>query len=519
MSAVLQATAAGVSPWRRALAVLVILIAAILLLYRDTFVAMVGIWSRSDTFAHAFLVPPIVLWLAWRRREALVPYLPGSQPWLLLPVALAAVGWLLGDMAGVNAVTQLCATALLVLAVPAVLGLAVARQLVFPLAFLFFMVPVGEFLLPVMMEATADFTVSALQMTGVPVYREGLQFIIPTGAWSVVEACSGVRYLIASFMVGSLFAYLNYNSNRKRWLFAGFAILVPVVANWLRAYMIVMLGHLSGNTVAVGADHLIYGWVFFGAVIMVMFMIGARWSEAPAAVAAPLPRLVGQAEPGPRAWVAFVVLAMMVLAAPPVAAWQWAHSPPAASVTLKMPTLPGAPLLTDQPALLTPVFHGAAAQATATYAGGNGSVTVHVAYFRHQGYGAKLASSENTLVRSRDPLWHRVASGHTTIRVAGETVVMRTATMASNSGLNALAHQRLDAQQVYWVGGRLTTSDQWATVLGVYGRLSGRGDDGAIITFYTQGDAADLTSARLSAFVAAHLPALRAQLDAVQRAR
>ncbi len=43
--------------------------------------------------------------------------------------------------------------------------------------------------------------------------------------------------------------------------------------------MIVMIGHLSGNKLAAGVDHLIYGWVFFGIVIMAMFAIGARWSE------------------------------------------------------------------------------------------------------------------------------------------------------------------------------------------------------------------------------------------------
>ena len=42
-----------------------------------------------------------------------------------------------------------------------VLGWAVTRQMAFPLAFMFFMVPIGEFLLPVMMDWTADFTVGA----------------------------------------------------------------------------------------------------------------------------------------------------------------------------------------------------------------------------------------------------------------------------------------------------------------------------------------------------------------------
>ena len=70
-------------------------------------------------------------------------------------------------------------------------------------------------------------------------------------------------------------------------VFVAISFLVPVLANWLRAYMIVMLGHLSGNKLAVGVDHLIYGWVFFGVVMLLMFWIGARWREdepKPAAV-------------------------------------------------------------------------------------------------------------------------------------------------------------------------------------------------------------------------------------------
>ncbi len=110
-------------------------------------------------------------------------------------------------------------------------------------------------------------------------YREGQNFVVPSGNWSVVEACSGIRYLIASLTVGTLYAYLTYTSLKRRLIFVGISLLVPVVANWLRAYLIVMIGHLSGNKLAVGVDHLIYGWVFFGVVIAIMFAIGMRWAE------------------------------------------------------------------------------------------------------------------------------------------------------------------------------------------------------------------------------------------------
>ena len=180
-------------PWRQAYPALMLLVAWTLWLYRDTAFAMVTIWARSETFTHGFLVPPIVLWLVWRQRQAIAAQTPQPMLGAFVLIAGAAFGWLLGDLVAVNAVTQLALVALLVLSVPAVLGWHVTRLIIFPLGFLFFAVPIGEFLMPGLMEWTANFTVLALRLSGVPVYREGLNFVIPSGNWSVVEACSGVR--------------------------------------------------------------------------------------------------------------------------------------------------------------------------------------------------------------------------------------------------------------------------------------------------------------------------------------
>ena len=278
MSAV-PADMRSASPWRTALPAFLALALAILLLYRDTVEVMVGIWWRSETFAHCLLVLPISLWLVWRQRERLAACSPRAQPWFLLPLLAFAVVWLLSDLVVVGVASQFAVMSMLLLAVPAVLGIEVASVILFPLLFTFFAVPFGEFIVPMMMELTADFTVAALQITGVPVFREGQQFVIPSGNWSVIDECSGVRYLMASFMVGTLFAYLNYRSYRKRAVFMLFSLLMPVLANWLRAYIIVMLAHLSGNKLATGVDHILYGWVFFGAIIFLMFLIGSRWSD------------------------------------------------------------------------------------------------------------------------------------------------------------------------------------------------------------------------------------------------
>lgn len=519
MSAVLSVRE-GPSPWPLALGSVMGAMALVIGLYYSTFASMVAIWSNSATFTHAYLVVPISLWLVWQRRQVLRAIAPLPQPMWLLPMAAAGLLWLLGDLAGVNAVVQFAATAMLVLTVPAVLGTDVARAILFPLAFLFFMVPVGDFALPKMMEWTADFTVAALRVVGVPVYREGLQFMIPSGTWSVVEACSGVRFLIASFMVGTLFGYLNYRSNTRRWIFAGVAILVPIVANWLRAFMIVMLGHLSSNKLAVGVDHLIYGWIFFGIIIMIMFTIGARWSEPEDAdrVGALGPMNSVSSPPVASAmWGVALALAVMVVGTPRLVSAAL-HAPGPALVALELPALADtfdARVGGDY----APVFEQATAQTQRSYGFEGALVTVHVAYFRDQTYGRKVGSSQNMLVKAEDPLWQIASAGYADVVLDGQMVSLRTAELRAGTVSNAgSAQRRVYVRQIYWVDGRLTASPTRATLYAVAAQLMGRGDDAAALTVHLT--AADGAAAQrtLDAFMRAHLSAL-SQFLAATRAR
>jgi exosortase A len=506
------------NPWRHALPALLLLWGVLLLLYRDTAVAMVEIWSRSDTFAHAFLVPPIALWLAWRRRHMLALLTPRPQPWILLPMAAFGLLWLMGELVTVNAATQFALVAMLVLAVPAVLGMAVARELMFPLGFMFFAVPIGEFMTPTMIAWTADATVLALRWTGIPVYREGMQFIIPSGQWSVVEACSGVRYLIASFMVGTLFAYLNYRSTKRRLLFVGVSILVPIVANWMRAYMIVMLGHLSGNTIAVGADHLIFGWVFFGVIIMIMFLIGARWSEPDDTPVAARVRLPVDAWPNVKAgaFAGMLLACMTVVVVPRLASGALQQTDAgAAAPRLVLPSRLGDWQATNTPiAPWQPRYVNPSVEALQAYASGDRVVGVYVGYYRGQGPDRKLVSSQNMLVGSQDPVWNNVANGKRQVQSPAEAVTMRTAELRGSRAVTGPAEIRLAVRQVYWIDGRLVAGDMQAKAFGALQRLAGRGDDGAVLIIYTKlYDGVD-AEAVLDAFVRENMGLLQAQLRA-----
>lgn len=252
---------------------------ALLWVFRETTWSLISIWSRSDTFAHGFLILPISIWVAWSEREKLRSLVPA--PVLPVSVLMVPVGalWLLAALVDVLVVQQVALVSLLVLGVWTIVGHQVGRAIAFPLMFLFFAVPMGEGLIAPMMEFTATSTVWLIQQTGIPVYREGLFFTLPSGRWSVVEACSGVRYIIASVTLGVIYAYLTYHTLWKRLVFVLVSAIVPVFANTARAYIIVMLGHLSDMSIATGADHLLYGWVFFGLVIFLLFWMGSLFRE------------------------------------------------------------------------------------------------------------------------------------------------------------------------------------------------------------------------------------------------
>lgn len=498
--------------WRRSLAILSVLLAWTLFLYRDTGLAMVTIWARSETFTHGFLVPPIVLWLIWRQRQAIAAQRPQPSFVAILAVLFAAFVWLLGDLAAVNAVTQLAFTAILVLLVPAVLGWSVTRLIIFPLVFLFFAVPIGEFLMPQLMEWTADFTVLALRLTGIPVYREGLQFVIPSGNWSVVEACSGVRYLIASLTVGTLFAYLNYQSTTRRVLFVIVSILVPVLANWMRAYIIVMLGHLSGNKLAAGVDHLIYGWLFFGVVIMLMFIIGARWAE-PDKVAPSSTTDIIMRSPMPTmtrlGWVSACIAGLLML--PQVTLWAIDGGEGNGSAVFVAPVGlgDGWQMQPVNPIAFKPAFQNPTAEINTSYSKQDRMVGIYLGYYGSQSYERKLVSSNNVLVVSKDPEWSQVASAKRAVTLGGnESVEARTAELRASASAQHGKIERLVVWQIYWINGTLTANDYLAKVYSAFYRLTGRGDESAVIIAYTSKDQAGGADATLESFMTANYHAI-----------
>ena len=496
-----------------------LVIAVILGIYHTTVESMVAIWNRSDTYAHGYLILPFSVYMIWKKRAMLstIQYRPDYMPLSVL-VGLGA-GWLLASAASVVVVEQYALVAMIPVIVWALLGLRAFSAILFPLAYLLFAVPFGEVFIPPLIDFTADFTVSALQATGIPVYREGSFFSIPSGNWSVVEACSGVRYLIASVTLGTLYAYLTYHSISRRLIFIAFSIVVPIVANGVRAYLIVMTGHLSDMQLAVGVDHLVYGWIFFGLVMLLLFWIGSFWREdhldetvsvensssaSLESSSVPIKSTLGMA--------GLVVAVAMIW---PVYLNYLNNKSDVRPISeISVADLSGkwstaSASLTDW----IPGYIGSPRQFIGHFYHENKHVGLYITYYRNQDQDNKLVSSSNVLVSDRDSRWRNMDGSKRNISLGDAPFTVH------QNQLHA-SKERLLIWRWFWLIGYETADPYVAKMIQALNRVWGNGDDGAeiIIAAGYEHDPEE-AAAVLREFMADMKPVIAGKLQAVHSAQ
>jgi exosortase A len=313
----IHAAGAQASPWRRHLIALGAAAAAILALFFRDVSDVAAIWWSSASFNHCLLVPPLIAWLVWQRLPQLRQLTPAAWAPGLALVAAGALGWLLGDAGGVDVARHFGILLMLQGAVVAILGKAVARGLAFPIFYALFLVPFGAEIVPVMQTVTAQIAALLLALSSVPAHLEGIFITTPGGYFEVAEACAGIRFLIAMLAFGALVANVCYRSWRRRAAFMAVAILVPVLANGVRAWGTIYIAEKTSLNFAESFDHVVYGGIFFA--IVIALILAAGWRFFDRAVDDPWfdPRAL-QPEAPRGARIAVVAAAALVVAVLPV---------------------------------------------------------------------------------------------------------------------------------------------------------------------------------------------------------
>lgn len=261
--------------WREVLVLLVLGTLALLLVTFREWIEMVHQWWNIETYTHILLVPPIIAWLVSLKLAELEHI--GPRPWLP-GFALVAAGlalWLAGRASGINLLAHAGAVGAVQGLVVAAIGPRASLVLALPIGFAVFLVPFGDEIIPPLQTITAEIAVALTHWSGIPASVDGIFIDTPVGLFIVAEACSGVKFLVAMVTLAVLVAYTRFDSWTRRAAFLAVSIVVPIIANGVRAWGTIYIAQSQGVEFAAGFDHIFYGWIFFA--VVVALVLAAAW--------------------------------------------------------------------------------------------------------------------------------------------------------------------------------------------------------------------------------------------------
>ena len=479
------------SRWHGSLAVFVIGVIALLVLFWPTAVSMERIWRGSDTFQHTYIIPFVLAYLVWEYRGRLADIQP-QVSWLgVAAMFIGSLGWLAGHVAGVQLVMQLALVGMIQAFILAVFGWKVLWAMFFPIAFMIFLVPMGEFMVPILQQWTADFSVWSLELMGLPITTDGLFIYVDGGntdysRFHVAKECSGIRYLTAMFQVGLLAAALFFKSWPRRITAVLMAIAIPIVANWLRALGIILLVYYTEGEYGVGLDHIIYGFWFFLFVLLVY--LGACWFFADPLDPEDAPRPLPRQPLGMAGLTGLLVLATGAMAAASAGPLYAAYTHPAVYADTSQVTAPPAPRgwRTSEYSGIDwrPVFQNADGEVNQRYSNGPDMVDLYIGTYTHQRQGGELINSSNSLAGD---LWEPRTTGRFELIIDGQTLNVPVARIlrAGPQGWGPNAVRERAVAYWYWIDGRLVTDPRQAKLLAATARLTGGEQASAVIAVAT----------------------------------
>jgi exosortase A len=460
---------------------LMVAIGALIPLLGDTFPSMVRQWNFT-AYQHCYLIAPVSAWLAWRLRPTLcrITWIPSI--WAATGVFGVTCVWLLGTLSEVQLLRHVAGVALIPLCIWAIAGSRLVAAAAFPCAYLFFTIPAGDSLLPTLMNLTADFIATTVAAFGVPIFRDGLMLTTASGQFAVVEACAGLKFLLAMAPVATLFAYLFYRSWPKRIIFVLITLAIAVLANGVRASIVVLVASYTHMRLLTGSDHIVFGEILYAAVMLLTLAVGLRFADRQSAqmpeqtFAAPPPAL-------PSVWrfALAAALFLMLVAIAPISASAINARAASRIDTAITRQLPAAQKPWTGPYDASfdsiPVFSGAAGILSGQYRFGGQRIDLHVIFYRSQDQGRELVNARNTVY---DPTkWRDVGESNRTV-----TSNQQSQTVTEIELRSARGERRL-VRTWYSVGGRQTHEALAVKLLELRDKLTGRPSDSAAFAVST----------------------------------
>jgi exosortase len=242
----------------------------------STFVWAWEAWNPESNHEHSKLVIPIAAFLVWHARDKLKAAPIGKSRWGWLFIGIGLFLFVAGARTLQARLSLLALPFLLFGIILYVFGRAIARILLFPVAFLLFLLPL-DFLTQATMKLQfieTNVAAAVCNFFGLGVYTIGTVVHAASGAFQfeVDEGCSGIRSLMAIAMLSAIYAHLTQDRLWKKLSIFGAALLFAIIGNAGRLVSIFVVARIFGQEVAGGIYHTMSGFLSFPFAIGAMLL-------------------------------------------------------------------------------------------------------------------------------------------------------------------------------------------------------------------------------------------------------
>ena len=285
---------------------IIVALLACFVVFSESLLELVQRWSAQEEYSHGFLIPLIVAWLLWTRRDAIVASI-GRPSWAgPVLILIAAAMHIVGKLSALYMLSQLGFIAAVIGVVLGFGGYSLLKVTFVPIIFLIFAIPLPYFIDAMLsfrlQLISSELGVFFIRLFQIPVYLEGNVIDLGVYKLQVVEACSGLRYLYPLMSLGFLVAYFFQAPLWQRALVFLSTIPITIVMNSFRIGIVGVLVNSWGPQDADGALHMFEGWIIFvacaGVLVAEMYLLARFGSGKSLLEVFGSPKVIASLPPG-----------------------------------------------------------------------------------------------------------------------------------------------------------------------------------------------------------------------------
>ncbi|MAA66270.1 MAG: EpsI domain-containing exosortase [Alteromonadaceae bacterium] len=248
----------------------------------STLPAWIGVGERwlkfDEAYSHGFLLLGLTVYLSASTWLSTKPRCGFHWPWLI-PLALGLLVYLAGSLLLVEALQQVVLVPVLILSLLSIWGWRQGLPFIVPIGLIVFAIPFWDYLSWTLQVITVTMNQLLLAPLDIEFFVEGVFVYFPgVGAFEIADGCSGLRYLLVGLTMTVMYGELNLRLWRHRFILIICGVLVALVANWLRVFIIIYQGYTTDMTSSLVNEHDFFGWCVFAVALVPLYFI-ARFFE------------------------------------------------------------------------------------------------------------------------------------------------------------------------------------------------------------------------------------------------